>query len=648
MPIDFAPPQSANLQGFQITPAQYTDPLETLSKMGQIKTQNLQQQEAQLGIQQKQMDVQSEQGFMKAYLQSNGDIDQAVKLAPQYGVLPKDIFAAQQLGLKAAQDRATLDKTKMEEHDMWRDQVHAAYQPMFGEKDPNKQASLAASIGQDLVTKGLVTPGKVFQYTDPRSAQLYEAGLNTDKWITNQAAQISAQARTQTADTAAQKFNLEKLGLTSDNEQKQRASTSSLLASATNPADYDAIRDKYISGGGQTTTFPASRQVFDQSSQWVPGMQALINRTGMTPEQRQQAMFTQVPKTEGELVQASTDPNRTPADRQAASAALEQLQQLPKTEAELSLLAVDPKASPESRAKANAALKRLDQSKLAASPQFNLTIPGLGSGGGAPAPNLTGEDYLGTLPPATSAQVKAIAEGRDNMPPASSRSLSAIALRNAVYKYDPTFNEQRAQIRKAFTTGPDGTNIGNLNTGAVHAEQFLDAATALKNSNFQPGNAAYNALRTMFGSSTPTNLEAIKNVWAGEMANALKGNATDPEIASIKAGIDKAGSPDQFAGVVQEDLKALGSKLQTYHQRAQAQGVGNWSPVLPSALRVFQKHGLDPTAAPGGGSGGGLPQGGGKAATADVIKQYLGANGNDKVKARKALTDAGWIIPKAQ
>ena len=40
-----------------------------------------------------------------------------------------------------------------------------------------------------------------------------------------------------------------------------------------------------------------------------------------------------------------------------------------------------------------------------------------------------------------------------------------------------------------------------------------------------------------------------------------------------------------------------------------------------------------------------LPDGGGRNADANVIKQFLDANGNDKVKARQALADKGWKIP---
>jgi hypothetical protein len=324
--------------------------------------------------------------------------------------------------------------------------------------------------------------------------------------------------------------------------------------------------------------FPPSRLVFGADGQtWLPGQQAAVQRVGMTAEQR------------------------TQADQAAANAAQ------PKTEAELAAVAADPTKPQAQRDAANAALQRLDQSKIAARPVTTITVPGLG-GPTADASKLSGQAYLDSLPQGTAAQIKAIAEGRAVLPSGATRSQAAIQLRNAVFQYDPSYTDQRGQVRKAFTTGADGRNIGALNTAAVHLDQFSDAAGAMANGSFVPGNAAWNTLRTAFGSTAPTNFAALKTAVAGEMASALKGNATDPEIANVSKSIDAANSPAQLQGVVETNLHVLGAKLNTYHERYQQQIPGDqvWSPVLPSARGVFQKHGFDPTAPVAGGGGGGL------------------------------------------
>ena len=128
-------------------------------------------------------------------------------------------------------------------------------------------------------------------------------------------------------------------------------------------------------------------------------------------------------------------------------------------------------------------------------------VPGLGGTPAGPNAQLTGDEYLKTLPPALAAQVRGIAEGRSTIPSAASRSQTAPLIRNAVFQYDPEFSEQRAQIRKAFTSGTDGRNIGALNTATVHLDQFADAADAMRNGSFRPGNEIFNRLALEFGGS---------------------------------------------------------------------------------------------------------------------------------------------------
>jgi hypothetical protein len=214
-----------------------------------------------------------------------------------------------------------------------------------------------------------------------------------------------------------------------------------------------------------------------------------------------------------------------------------------------------------------------------------------------------------------------------------------------VAQADPQWSEQRAQIRKAFTTGPDGRNIGALNTATVHLEQFGDAAAAMANGSFfVPGNQAYNALRTAFGATAPTNLAQLKAAVAGEMASALKGQATDPEIQTLSENLKAAATPAQFVGAVETNLHVLGAKLNTYHERYQQQSPNDtvWSPVLPAARAVYQKHGFDPTG--GAGGGGALPQGGGKVIDQATAQQFYKAAGNDPAAARALAQRNGWKV----
>jgi hypothetical protein len=87
------------------------------------------------------------------------------------------------------------------------------------------------------------------------------------------------------------------------------------------------------------------------------------------------------------------------------------------------------------------------------------------------------------------------------------------------------------------------------------------------------------------------------------MASALKGNATDPEIAKLQKNYDTAASsPKQISDTIDAHLGIVGQKLQTYKERYEQQlpGDTSYTPVLPSAQAVFQKHGVGQGAQSGG------------------------------------------------
>lgn len=209
---------------------------------------------------------------------------------------------------------------------------------------------------------------------------------------------------------------------------------------------------------------------------------------------------------------------------------------------------------------------------------------------------LTGDAFLAALPPGRAAQVKAFANGQlteADLPRGNAKQ----PFLDAVLQYDPGFTKQAAETRKDFgSAGASGKNIQSLNTASVHLDQLGEAAIAMANGSFVPGNAALNALRATFGGSAPTNFEGLKTAVASEMASALKGNATDQEIAANAKTISGASSPKQLADIVNASLHVLGAKLNTkdeqYHKAVP--GDADYSPVLPTAAGVFTKHGIQP------------------------------------------------------
>ena len=240
------------------------------------------------------------------------------------------------------------------------------------------------------------------------------------------------------------------------------------------------------------------------------------------------------------------------------------------------------------------------------------------AGVGSVPPALTGEAYMADLRqrnPRFAGVVQGIIEGRV-APPTGRAATSGLGAQQmeAVMAADPGWSMQRAQIRKAFATGADGKNIGALNTAIVHLGRLGDAGEALQNGTFIPGNEAYNWLKDRFGSDKVTNFALLKDAVAGEMAAALKGNATDIEIEKMGKSIRAANSPAQMRGVVQEGMAVLADKANTYRERYQQQSMGDtWSPILPSAQAMLDRHGVRRT----GGGGADLS----KVSTEELLKR---------------------------
>jgi hypothetical protein len=110
MPIEFAPPQ-AQVQGFNIQPPQYTDPLQTLAEIGQLRNQTLQRQTAQAQLDLHRQKIESQQALLQAFVKGNGDPDETYKHAVQSGkVLPDDLVSFQQHKMNLAKDAAGLDE----------------------------------------------------------------------------------------------------------------------------------------------------------------------------------------------------------------------------------------------------------------------------------------------------------------------------------------------------------------------------------------------------------------------------------------------------------------------------------------------------------------------------------------------------------
>jgi hypothetical protein len=222
----------------------------------------------------------------------------------------------------------------------------------------------------------------------------------------------------------------------------------------------------------------------------------------------------------------------------------------------------------------------------------------------APPPgnaNLTGEDYLKTIPPALAAQVRALSDGRRAFPTGTAlRSPAVQQLIAAATQYDPTLDAAnaatRVATRKKFTSGTTRDNITALNTALGHLGTLWEDAQKLNNFRSPLLNAPVNAFEDkVLGDPRPTNFNISRHAVADELEKAFRGTSgSQAGIDEWKNSINNAQSPDQLREAIGKAVTLLDSRLQSLGD-AYAQGMGKSADSMtflnPHAQAVFNALG---------------------------------------------------------
>jgi hypothetical protein len=189
MPIEFAPP-APNLQGFNVQPPAYTDPLQTLAQMGQLRTQGLQQQSAGMQLEQERQKLDSSKALLDAMVKGGGDIDKTFAIAAGSGkVLPADLIAMREHHVKMQQDAASLDKTTREntatDLDRYRSLILGAQ---------NQEDLDTANARADQLGVGKAIPRHT-QFSDPSHLQAFANSLVSQAQVLKEAQEKAARER---------------------------------------------------------------------------------------------------------------------------------------------------------------------------------------------------------------------------------------------------------------------------------------------------------------------------------------------------------------------------------------------------------------------------------------------------------------------
>lgn len=105
--------------------------------------------------------------------------------------------------------------------------------------------------------------------------------------------------------------------------------------------------------------------------------------------------------------------------------------------------------------------------------------------------NLTGEDYLKTLPSNMATLVKKYAAGELPVSPQMTRSTAGMQLLGAISQYDPTFDatnyQKRQQTATAFAKGKQADAVKGANQALYHMGNLYQRTEDLNNTNILPG-----------------------------------------------------------------------------------------------------------------------------------------------------------------
>jgi hypothetical protein len=213
-------------------------------------------------------------------------------------------------------------------------------------------------------------------------------------------------------------------------------------------------------------------------------------------------------------------------------------------------------------------------------------------------PVATGEEFLKTLPPARAAQIRALAEGRMELPKGFSlRTPYAQQLLADAAQYDPSFDAAnlpaRTATRKAFTSGTQSKNVTSFNTALGHLQSMAQSVEALHNGSVPLFNAVGNAIRPQFGdthtAAALTQFKIDRQAVVEELTRAFKGG--QPDVHGVKGWesiLNPNASPEALRAGISEAARLLQSRVDSMHE-SYNQGMGTTDQPLP----MLTPHALD-------------------------------------------------------
>lgn len=182
-------------------------------------------------------------------------------------------------------------------------------------------------------------------------------------------------------------------------------------------------------------------------------------------------------------------------------------------------------------------------------------------------PDLTGEEFLKTLPPERQREIRSVTSFK--LDPAKVTTLRGSAREKLIQDattFDPSFDmtqyPTRQRIRIDFTSGKSADNIRSLNTVVSHLDRLNKTAKGLDNTKIKLWNKVKNWAKEESGDSTVTNFAKDASAVESELAKVFKGTgATDQEIKVWRENFSSAQSPKQLLDGIHEAIELMKGRL---------------------------------------------------------------------------------------
>ena len=150
---------------------------------------------------------------------------------------------------------------------------------------------------------------------------------------------------------------------------------------------------------------------------------------------------------------------------------------------------------------------------------------------------------------------------------------------------------RQSAMRYWLGGGPGGIGTQRLDVAAQHMQVLEQLAGNLHNQSSPAWNAAANAFKVQFGYDAPTSFDAVKSLIGGEVASAaIGGIGALRDRDAIRETINRANSPDQFAGSIEAFKKILLGQIAGRRQLYKVQtGRDDFDELLePGTLEYLQ------------------------------------------------------------